>query len=101
MLPRTRFRRTLPIGTNRRFRFGVVFTGAYDAQRWADLTRRVEAEGSDTLLVADHHANPMACGPLLLAAAATTTLPVGSYVYNNDCRHPALLAKEAATVVRL
>ena len=41
----------------------------------------------------------MACGPLLVAAAqATTTLRVGSYVYNNDIRHPALLAKEAATI---
>jgi probable F420-dependent oxidoreductase len=41
----------------------------------------------------------MACGPLLMAAAAaTTTLRVGSYVYNNDLRHPAVLAKEAATI---
>ena len=51
------------------------------------------------MLVADHYYNPMACGPLMLAAAAaTTTLRVGSYVYNNDFRHPALLAKEAATI---
>src|SRR5687767_3997434 len=43
--------------------------------------------------------NPMACGPLIMsAAAATTTLRVGSYVYDNDFRHPALLAKEAATM---
>jgi probable F420-dependent oxidoreductase len=42
---------------------------------------------------------PMACGPLLTAAAkATTTLRIGSYVYNNDFRHPAVLAKEAATI---
>ena len=41
----------------------------------------------------------MACGILQIAAAdATTTLRVGSYVYNNDFRHPALLAKEAATI---
>ena len=57
------------------------------------------AKGSPTLLVADHYANPMACGPLMMAAAAaTTTLRVGRYVYDNDFRHPALLAKEAATI---
>jgi probable F420-dependent oxidoreductase len=43
--------------------------------------------------------NPLSCGPLIVAAAnATTRLRVGSYVYNNDLRHPALLAKEAATI---
>jgi probable F420-dependent oxidoreductase len=41
----------------------------------------------------------MACTPLIAAAAAvTTTLRLGSYVYNNDFRHPAMLAKEVATM---
>ena len=31
-------------------------------------------------------------------ASATTTLRVGSLVYSNNFRHPALLAREAATV---
>jgi probable F420-dependent oxidoreductase len=35
---------------------------------------------------------------MLAAAGATTTLRIGSYVYDNDFRHPALLAKEAATI---
>lgn len=83
----------------RAFRFGVVFTDQMAGPAWADYARRVEGEGLSTLLVADHFANPMACGPLMLAAAdATTTLRVGSYVYDNDFRHPALLAKEAATI---
>jgi probable F420-dependent oxidoreductase len=83
----------------RAFRFGVVFTDQMGSAQWADYARRLEGEGFSTLLVADHFANPMACGPLLLAAAAaTTTLRVGSYVYDNDFRHPALLAKEAATI---
>jgi probable F420-dependent oxidoreductase len=81
------------------FRFGVVFVNNYSAREWTDGARRLEAEGFSTLLVADHYDNPMACGPLMLAAAsATTTLRVGSYVYNNDFRHPALLAKEVATI---
>ena len=83
----------------RAFRFGVVFTDQTSGPAWAEYARRLEGEGFSTLLVADHFANPMACGPLMLAAAAaTTTLRVGSYVYDNDFRHPALLAKEAATI---
>lgn len=83
----------------RPLRFGVVFTGGYDATSWVQLARRVEDTGFSTLLVADHYMNPMACGPLLMAAAAATTeLRIGSYVYNNDFRAPALLAKEAATI---
>ena len=74
-------------------RFGGVFTEQMAGPEWADYARRLEGEGFSTLLVADHFANPMACGPLMLAAAAaTTTLRVGSYVYDNDFRHPALLA---------
>lgn len=81
------------------FRFGVVCTGGYDQRSWRELARRVEGEGFSTLLVADHYVNPMACGPLMMAAAAVTNeLRVGSYVYNNDFRPPALLAKEAATI---
>ncbi len=84
---------------SRPFRFGVVFTAQTAGPAWSDYARRLEGEGFATLLVADHFANPMACGPLMLAAAAaTTTLRVGSYVYDNDFRHPALLAKEAATI---
>jgi probable F420-dependent oxidoreductase len=84
----------------RSFRFGVVFAGEVrDGRAWTDFARRVEAAGFSTLLVADHYGNPMACTPLIAAAAAvTTTLRLGSYVYNNDFRHPALLAKEVATM---
>jgi probable F420-dependent oxidoreductase len=87
------------MAANRPFRFGALAVGGYDAKEWTDFSQRLEAEGFDTLLVADHYDNPMACTPLIMAAAAaTTTLRVGSYVYDNDFRHPALLAKEAATI---
>ena len=50
-------------------------------------------------MVADHYLNPFAPVPALMAAAeATTTLRVGCTVFANDFRHPALLAKEAATI---
>lgn len=88
------------MGTTRPFRFG---TGAFEATSklaWAENARRAEALGYATLLVADHLATiPFASVPAMVAAAdATTTLRVGCTVFANDYRHPALLAKEAATL---
>jgi len=53
----------------RPFRFGMVFTHGADTAGFADLARGAEDDGFSTLLVADHLDNPMACGPLLMAAA--------------------------------
>jgi probable F420-dependent oxidoreductase len=47
----------------------------------------------------DHLDEQFASGPALVAVAeATTTLRIGTLVLQNDLRHPALLAKEAATL---
>ncbi len=60
----------------RPFRFGVVSAHDFDGRRWAEAARRWNLTAF-TLVVADHYANAMACGPLLTAvAAATTTLRV-------------------------
>jgi probable F420-dependent oxidoreductase len=59
----------------------------------------MERLGYDILLVPDHFDHQL--GPvaaMVVAAEATETLRIGSFVFNNDCRHPALLAKEAATI---
>jgi probable F420-dependent oxidoreductase len=85
----------------RPFRFGIVTTSGTVASRtrWTEHARRVEDLGFSTLLVADHFHNTTVCTPRLAAAAAvTTTLRVGSYVYDNDFRHPVLLAREAAEI---
>jgi probable F420-dependent oxidoreductase len=84
----------------RPFRFAAGGFGAASGRDWAEHARRAEALGYAVLLVADHLANiPFAPVPALVAAAdATTTLRVGCTVFANDYRHPALLAKEAATV---
>jgi probable F420-dependent oxidoreductase len=59
----------------------------------------VEDLGFSTLVVADHFHNGTVCTPRLAAAAmVTTTLRLGSYVYDNDFRHPVLLAREAAEI---
>lgn len=84
------------------FRFGVVVWQRSTRDEWVELARKMEAWGYSTLLVPDHFSDQLAPAPaLLLAAEATSTLRVGSQVYDNDFRHPALLAKEAATLDRL
>jgi probable F420-dependent oxidoreductase len=83
----------------RRFRFGVLVSRAGSATEWAELAREAEALGYATLLVADHFGPQLAPMLACLAAAnATTTLRVGTFVLDNDFRHPALVAKEAATL---
>ncbi len=83
----------------RRFRFGVLVSSAASRTEWLDTARRVEDLGYATLLVADHFGRQLAPLPALVSAAdATRTLRVGTFVLDNDFRHPAALAKEAATI---
>lgn len=83
----------------RPFRFGVQASGPATAQEWAALARKVEDLGYATLTCADHLRDQFAPIPALTAAAlATTTLRVGTMVLANDFRHPAMVAKEAATL---
>ncbi len=83
----------------RPFRFGVVAESAPSREQWVTLVRRAEDLGYSTFLLADHFVNefpPIAA--LMAAADATSILRVGSFVFDNDFRHPALLAKEVATL---
>jgi len=84
---------------DRRFRFGVLASRAETAGEWRDLARKVEDLGYSTLLIADHFGRQLAPLPALVAAAgATSRLRLGTFVLDNDFRHPAATAKEAATV---
>jgi probable F420-dependent oxidoreductase len=86
----------------RRFRFGVVASGARSRAAWLDQARRIEALGFDTLVMPDNIAHLPAVFPALAAAAAVTErLHLGSYVLANDVRHPVLVAQEAATLATL
>jgi len=84
---------------DRRFRFGAQLSFAGAGEEWVAKARRVEELGYSTLSVPDHFDDQLAPFPALTAAAAaTTTLRVGTLVLGNDYRHPLLTAKEAATV---
>jgi probable F420-dependent oxidoreductase len=85
----------------RRFRFAAQLATAPDAtaKSWADQARKAEDLGFSTLLMPDHFGDQLAPVPALMAAAdATTTLRIGALVFDNDYRHPLILAKEAATL---
>jgi probable F420-dependent oxidoreductase len=81
------------------FRFGVQSQNAPDAKAWRDKARKVEDLGYSTFWIPDHFGEqwgPIAA--LTAAADATTTLKVGALVFDNDYRHPGMLAKEMATL---
>ena len=81
------------------FRFGVYAAVAPTMSAWRDQARMAEGLGYSTLYVSDHLDAQF--GPLVattVAAEATSTLHVGSFVLNNDLRHPVVLAKEIATL---
>lgn len=84
----------------RPFRFGLQVFAAESRAQWQDHARRAEDHGFDTVVVPDHVVGGLV--PPLVAldamAAATTRLHVGTFVLNNDLRHPVLVARDAATL---
>ncbi len=81
------------------FRFGVQASSQPDRASWIGLAKRAEANGFDVLTMPDHFSDQLAPVPALMAAAdATTSLRVGALVWDNDYKHPVVLAKELATI---
>lgn len=83
----------------RPFRFGVEEHRAPSGNAWRERARLLESLGYSTVYVPDHFGDQL--GPvagLMSAADATTKLRIGSLVFDNDYRHPVVLAKEAATL---
>lgn len=83
----------------RPFRFGVIVRMGHSRDDWRGKARRAEELGYATFVVPDHFRDQVAPAVAIMAAAeATTTIRVGSLVFDNDFRHPAVLAKDAATL---
>ncbi len=85
-------------------RFGVV-VGAPTRNGYVQAVRRAEELGYDVVLCSDHielagrHFSHFAPLPALTAAAMSTErIRIGTSVLNQDFRHPAVLAREAASL---
>lgn len=70
------------------------------ARELAEQARKAEAVGYAALTVTDHLGiEQLAPLPALaVVAAATSRLRIGTFVLNNDLRHPAVLAQDLATL---
>ena len=85
-------------------RFGVIVS-APTRGSYLDAVARAEQLGYDVALCSDHlelggrHSSHFTPIPALTAAAmATARLRIGTSVINQDLRHPALLARDAASL---
>ncbi|MGH2938610.1 MAG: TIGR03621 family F420-dependent LLM class oxidoreductase [Solirubrobacterales bacterium] len=87
--------------TGRRpFRFGAELEEPFEGMNWAESAQRLEALGYSTLFTWDHFSEggwaPIAS--MAAAAAVTTELKLSTGVFCIDFRHPAVLARELATI---
>lgn len=82
-------------------RFGLSAAGFSSTQQLVERAQWAQTVGFSTFSVSDHLTAASPFITLQAVADATTTLRLGTLVLNNDLRHPALLAQEAATLDRL
>jgi len=81
------------------FRFGVQLQKSDTGADWVEQARRIEAHGYAVATMPDHFDGQFAPVPALQAVlSATTTLRAGALVFDNDYKHPLVLAKELATM---
>ena len=87
------------VGATRPFRFGVQSRNMGPRESWLATIRRIEELGYSSVSWADHFVgglDPIAS--LAAAAVATERLRLTSFVFDNDFRHPAVLAMSAGTI---
>ena len=81
------------------FRFGIQLRNASSGPAWRENARKAEGLGYSTLFLPDHFGEAWSpTVPLTVAMEATTTLRVGALVYDNDYRHPLVLARDVAAM---
>ena len=83
--------------TDKAFGFAVMGMPE-DGQQWLGLARRAEDLGYSALLMADNLRTPSPLPALALAAGATTTLRVGTFVLASPLHPPRLAAWDAHTL---
>jgi probable F420-dependent oxidoreductase len=87
------------MANKRPFKFGAKATKATSAKEWSDLARQAEDLGFVSFQIDDHFGSQLAPIPAIMAAAAaTSTIKVGTLVAGVDFRNPVVLAKESATI---
>jgi probable F420-dependent oxidoreductase len=84
----------------RPFRFlGIAAPDLSGAPRIVEIARRAESIGYSGLVLPDHLVEQHAPIPVLATvAAATERLRIGTFVFNAELRHPAVLAQDLATL---
>jgi probable F420-dependent oxidoreductase len=81
------------------FRFMVATRGILDRRTLIEHARRAESVGYDAICIHDHLTAQLSPIPVLTAVAmATERLRLCPLVFNNDLRHPAVLAQELSTL---
>ncbi len=86
----------------RRFRFATELHEPLPGRSWPDSAREAEDLGYSTIFFPDHFdEGPGPLAAMAACAVATTTLKVGALVLDCDFRHPAVAAKELATIDQL
>jgi len=89
------------VGVERRvFRFSVMTSGAPDATSWRKLVGRVDAEGYDVVHMPQHRGTKGFSPLIALAfvASHSSRLRIGTLVLDNESVHPAIVARDAATL---
>ena len=85
-----------------RFAAGISDTATRTRSEFIGAVREVESLGYSAVMLSDHLVAQLApISALGVAAAVTSTLRLGTFVFNNDLRHPVVLAQELATLDRL
>jgi probable F420-dependent oxidoreductase len=79
-------------------RFGISAAGFNDIGQLVERARWAERAGFSTFAVSDHLNAPSAFVTLQAVSGATSRVRLGTLVVNNDLRHPAVLAQDAATI---
>lgn len=90
------------MASSNRIEIGVEMMEPIEGMTWPETVRALEDWGFSTMFAPDHFDEGFgAITAMATAAAATTTLRVATAVFCADFRHPAVLARELASIDQL